>query len=70
VKLRKGVPAIVTGGKNIGIVGKVSEIKEEKEGQQKIVTLDSAGGQKLKTIIEYAFAVGEEEPWISLPEGS
>jgi len=70
VKLRKGVPAIVTGGKNIGIVGKVSDIKEEKEGQQKIVTLDGAGGQKLKTIIEYAFAVGEEEPWISLPEGS
>lgn len=68
VKLRKGVPAIVTGGKNIGLVGNVSDVEEGKGGKQKTLTLNSANGQKLQTLVKYVFAIGEEKLWISLPE--
>jgi len=68
VQVIKGVPAIVTGGKNIGLWGKVSNITEGKGSHPSIVTLDVKKEKKIQTPLENIFTIGKEKPWISLPE--
>lgn len=60
--------AIMTGGKNIGRYGKVTEIDQGQGLRPKIVTLQDGEGNNLQTIIEYIFPLGEEKALISLPE--
>ncbi|UCD72583.1 MAG: 30S ribosomal protein S4e [Candidatus Bathyarchaeota archaeon] len=63
-----GSYAIVTEGKNAGRHGKVVAIDREHGLRPKIVTLEDVSGNNFQTILEYVFAIGIEEPWISLPE--
>jgi len=65
-----GSYAMVTGGKNIGRHGKVTEIERGAGLQPRIVTLQDAEGNHFQTILEYVFPLGGEESWISLPEVS
>jgi small subunit ribosomal protein S4e len=63
-----GSYAMVTKGKNAGRHGKVVAIDRGHGLRPKIVTLEDVSGNSFQTILEYVFAIGIEEPWISLPE--
>ena len=63
-------PEIVTGGKNIGLVGKVAliEKKANKKRKDLLVTLKDVNGNKFQTILDFVFVLGDNESLISLPE--
>lgn len=61
-----GTTALMTGGRNIGRVGKISEIRLITGTQPNIVTLES-DGKKFQAPEHYVFVVGRGEPSISLP---
>jgi len=60
--------AIVTGGKNIGRHGKITSIDRNQGLQPRIVTLQDLEGVVFQTVLDYVFALGDEESWVSLPE--
>jgi small subunit ribosomal protein S4e len=68
LKFEEGVLALITGGKNIGRFGEVTEIERRESPQPQTVTLEMDGREQVKTIIDYVFAIGRGMPWISLPE--
>ncbi len=70
VPLEKGVIAIVSGGRNVGRVGRVVEITKGIRRFRSIVTLEDVRGEKFQTSLDYIFVIGKEEPMISLPEGA
>ena len=71
-KLREGAYAIITGGKNMGAHGKIVEIRELPGVKRRRfeVEIETPAGEHLRSILDYVFVVGEEEPAISLPEVS
>jgi len=71
-KLSTGAPAIVTGGKNMGKVGKVIAVEDTvgKKRRDLLVTLEAASGEQFQTILDFVFVLGETEPLISLPEAN
>jgi len=62
--------ALVTGGKNVGKVGKVVEIKLIEGTQPNIVTLQASDGSTFQAPEHYVFAVGKDKSLISLLEGA
>ncbi|MAH33383.1 30S ribosomal protein S4e [archaeon] len=60
VGLGKNVLVYLTGGKHIGQVGKVQDIKGNR------IVYKSENGDVVETLKEYAFPVGEEKPLITL----
>jgi len=64
--------AIITGGKNIGKYGKIIEIEEAKGKKRRdtLVTLEDEKGNRYQTILNLVFAIGEKQPFISLPEAA
>ncbi len=71
--LEVGSLVIVFGGRNVGRVGRVVSIQRGLSRARSIVTLEDARGEKLQTSLDYVFVIsrpGEDEPWISLPEGA
>ena len=70
VPLEEGVLAIVAGGRNVGRVGRIVEIKPGIRRYRKVVTLETSEGVRFQTSLEYVFVIGKEEPLISLPEGA
>lgn len=70
IKLAKGAPAIIIGGKNAGRHGKIVDI-EERAGQKRrklLVTIENTKGKRFQTTLDFIFVVGDAEPSISLPE--
>ena len=70
MKLIQGAPAIIIGGKNVGKHGKVVAI-EQRSGQKRkssLITIEDRNGNRFQTTLDYAFAIGDTEPCISLPE--
>lgn len=63
-----GSYAMVTNGKNAGRHGRVVTIDRGHGLRPEMVTLEDVSGNSFQTILEYVFAIGIEEPWISLPE--
>ncbi len=61
IHLRKGALVYLTGGKHVGEIGAVEEVKQDK------VSYKQEKGT-FETSKEYAFAVGEGKPAISLPK--
>jgi len=61
VKLEKGAIVILTGGKHIGISGEVDEIINN------VITIN-IGDEKIQTKRNYAFAIGNKKPLISLSD--
>jgi small subunit ribosomal protein S4e len=70
LKMKENDFAIITGGKNIGKYGKIVEIEkaEGKERRNALVTIDDEKGNRYQTILNFAFAIGETKPLISLRE--
>jgi len=72
LKIGKGVPVIIIGGKNVGRKGKIVTI-EEKPGQKRrdsFVTVEDANGNQFQTVMNFIFVIGDTNPLISLPEDS
>jgi small subunit ribosomal protein S4e len=72
LKTKEGNMAIITGGKNIGKVGKIVEIEktEAKKRRQALVVIEDAQGTRYQTILDFVFSIGENESLIQLPEAS
>ncbi len=67
VPFREGSLALITGGKNVGKVGKIVKILELRSIQPNTAVLEGRGGERLETIVSNIFVIGEEAPLISLP---
>ncbi|MCD6488167.1 MAG: 30S ribosomal protein S4e, partial [Desulfurococcales archaeon] len=58
------------GGRNVGRVGRVLEIKKSIRRYRSIVTLEDRNGNRFQTSLEYVFPIGRDKPLITLPEGA
>jgi small subunit ribosomal protein S4e len=70
IKMKEKDFALITGGKNVGKVGKTTEI-EKSEGKKRrnaLVTVEDEKGNRYQTTLNFVFAIGEDHPLISLPE--
>jgi small subunit ribosomal protein S4e len=70
IKLVKGAPVLLIGGKNVGKHGRIIEL-EEREGQKRrsqLATMEDKNGNHFQTTVNMVFVVGETEPFVSLPE--
>lgn len=70
LKTKEGNLAIITGGKNIGKIGKIVEIEktEAKKRRQALVVIEDAQGQRYQTILDFVFSIGETAPLINTLE--
>jgi small subunit ribosomal protein S4e len=69
-KMKEKNYALITGGKNIGKHGKITEIEkaEAKKRRNALVTIQNDEGKRYQTILDFVFAIGETQPFISLTE--
>jgi small subunit ribosomal protein S4e len=67
LQTKVGNLAVITGGKNIGKMGKIVEIEktEAKKRRQALAVIEDANGAKYQTILNYVFSLGEKEPLIT-----
>jgi len=70
IPLREGVIAIISGGRNVGRVGRVISIQRGMRRFRSIVTLEDKYGNRFQTSLDYVFPIGEDKPLIKLPEGA
>jgi small subunit ribosomal protein S4e len=72
LKVKEGNLSVITGGKNIGKIGRIVEIEkaEAKKRRQALVVVEDAQGAKYQTILDFVFSIGETEPLIALPEAA
>ncbi len=70
VPLEKGVLAIISGGRNVGRVGVVTDIRRGMRRKRSIVTLRDKHGNMFQTSLDYVFPIGRDTPMITLPEGA
>ncbi|MGD6806162.1 MAG: 30S ribosomal protein S4e [Candidatus Bathyarchaeia archaeon] len=70
IKTKEGNLAILTGGKNIGKMGKIVEIEktEAKKRRQALVIIEDAKGIRYQTIMEFVFSIGEAAPMVNTLE--
>jgi small subunit ribosomal protein S4e len=70
LKTKEGNLAVITGGKNIGKLGKIVEIEktEAKKRRQALVVIEDPKGARYQTILDFVFSIGEAESLIGLPE--
>ncbi len=70
LKTKEGNLAVITGGKNIGKMGKIVEIEkaEAKKRRQALVVIEDAQGQRYQTILDFVFSIGETAPMINTLE--
>lgn len=57
--------AYITGGKHVGEFAKIVEI-EKRKLYPDIITLENKDGEKFKTVRDYVFVVGDDEPVITM----
>lgn len=69
IRFAQGINAMVTGGRSQGRHGIVTGLGSE-PGSKRTATIQTAGGEEVRTLARYVFAVGSGELMISLPEGS
>ncbi len=70
IPLQENVLAIISGGRNVGRVGRIVSIHKGIRRYRSIVTLEDKHGNKFQTSLVYVFPIGIEEPLIKLPEGA
>jgi small subunit ribosomal protein S4e len=70
LKTKEGNLAIITGGKNVGTIGKIVEIEktEAKKRRQALVTVEDAKGTRYQTIMDFIFSLGEAAPMVNTLE--
>jgi len=64
IPLEEGKLAYITGGMHIGDVARIVSI-EKRKLHPDVITLETKDGEEFKTIKDYVFVVGEEEPVLS-----
>ncbi len=60
-KVEKGANALITSGKNIGISGRIKEIKDRKFMTEKSVVILDADGKEIETLKDYIMVTGTEK---------
>jgi len=70
IPLKEGVIAIVSGGRNVGRVGRIVSIQRGMRRFRSIVTLEDKYGNRFQTSLNYIFPIGVDRPLIKLPEGA
>jgi ribosomal protein S4E len=72
LKTKEGNTAVITGGKNIGVQGKIVEIEktEAKKRRQALVVIEDVQGKRYQTILDYIFSTGESQQVIATPEAN
>ncbi|MGC8896103.1 MAG: 30S ribosomal protein S4e [Candidatus Bathyarchaeia archaeon] len=70
IKLKEKSFVIITGGKNIGKYGRVITIESVKGKKRRnaLVVIEDEKGNRYQTTLNFVFAIGEEQPLISVPE--
>jgi len=70
IPLKEGSFAIITGGKNVGIYGRIIDIEKVrgKKRRNVLVKIEDESGNNYQTILNFIFVIGENKPVISLPE--
>ena len=70
IKLKEKSFVIITGGKNIGKYGRVVTIESVKGKKRRnaLVVIEDEKGNRYQTTLNFVFAIGEEQPLISVPE--
>jgi small subunit ribosomal protein S4e len=69
IKTQEGNTAVITGGKNIGVQGKIVEIEktEAKKRRQALVVLEDDQGARCQTILDFIFSVSGNKPQVEQP---
>jgi len=69
VALKEGNYAIITGGKNIGVKGKVVEIEktENKKRKNALVVVEDEKGGRVQTILDFVFSLDANIPKVAPP---
>jgi small subunit ribosomal protein S4e len=67
LKTKVGNLAVITGGKNIGVMGKIVDIEktEAKKRRHALAVIEDAKGATYQTILDYVFSLGEKAPMIT-----
>lgn len=65
IPFERGVWALITGGKNVGRVGRIVDLGT---GESRLVGLETPKGETLQTPATYVFPVSKEEQTIPVPE--
>lgn len=70
IKLAKDVAALIIGGQNRGVHGRIVDIEEIAAKKRRILltTIEDEAGKQVQTILDFVFVVGDKEPSITLPE--
>lgn len=69
IAFEEGNVAYVKGGKHAGTLATITEITEERGGQQRTVTLETEDDEEFKTVERNVFMVGEDEPEVDVDGG-
>lgn len=70
LKTKEGNTAVITGGKNIGVQGKIVEIEkaEAKKRRQALVVVEDEKGARCQTILDYIFSIASNEQPVIVAE--
>ncbi len=70
IKLARGATALIIGGQNRGVHGRIVDIEEAKGKKRRslLATIEDEAGKRFQTILDFIFVVGDSEQSISLPE--
>lgn len=67
IRFEEKAYVVIIGGRNMGRHGKIERVEPKKFGRP-IVTVRTVDGETFHSIDEHVFCIGDERPWISLPE--
>ena len=72
LELKEGNMAFITGGKNIGVLGKIVDIEkaEAKKKRLALVVVEDKAGNRFQTILDFVFSIGQATPMIATPEAT
>jgi len=68
IKFEPGNTVMISGGKNIGRVGTITQ-RERHPGSFEIVHIKDTVDHSFATRLSNVFVIGKDKPWISLPKG-
>ncbi|MFX1505549.1 MAG: 30S ribosomal protein S4e [Promethearchaeota archaeon] len=63
----EGNTALIMGGHNVGVVGKIQEIETQSGRRTRTITLETEMGE-IKTTDHHLFVIGRDEPVIEIPQ--
>jgi len=67
IPFEPGVLGVVVDGANVGFVGRIKSINRIFKRRNALVELEGRDGEVVRTILDYVFPIGREEPLIKLP---